>query len=73
MGKIIHKSSFNELLLPALIVLGPPTLPCFLPSDLLVFMGEIEYYGRSFFKCVARITGVSNDNTGSIFGTCHSE
>lgn len=40
-GKTIHKSSFNELLLlPVFIVLRPPTLPCFLPSDLLVFLWE---------------------------------
>ncbi|KAF2976376.1 hypothetical protein EK904_003620, partial [Melospiza melodia maxima] len=33
------------------------------------FVGEIEYYGRSFLKCVARITGVSNDNTGMVSPT----
>lgn len=45
----------------------------FCPQVLWVFVGETEYCGRSFLKCVARITGVSNDNTGSTSGTCHGE
>lgn len=45
----------------------------FLLSDTLLFVGEIEYCGRSFLKCVARITGVINDNTENIIGTCYNE
>ncbi|CAN0223488.1 unnamed protein product, partial [Bubo scandiacus] len=43
----------------------------FLLSD--IFVGEIEYCGRSFLKCVARITGVINDNMKNIIGTCYDD
>jgi len=73
-GKTVHKSSFSELLLlPTFIVLRPPTYPHFLPSDKLLFVGETEYCGRRFLKCVARTTGVINDSTENIICACYNE
>lgn len=44
----------------------------FLLSDMLFFVGEIEYCGRSFLKPIARITRVMNDME-NIIGTCYNE
>lgn len=40
MGKTVHKSLFNELLLPVVIVLTPPAVFGFLPSDNAIFCGR---------------------------------
>lgn len=40
---------------------------------MLDFVGEIEYRRRSYLKCVARVTGVNNDNMENIIGTCYNE
>lgn len=39
-GKTVHKSLFNELLLPVVIVLTLPAVFGFLPSDNAVFCGR---------------------------------
>ncbi|PKU33793.1 ras-specific guanine nucleotide-releasing factor 2 isoform x2 [Limosa lapponica baueri] len=42
-------------------------------KDTLFFMGETEYCRRSFFRCVAGISGVVNDNTENVIATCYNE
>lgn len=44
-GKTVHKSSFNELLLPVVIVLTLPAVFGFLPSDNAVFCGRDNIVG----------------------------